>query len=403
MTSLDTIDVFDQERYLDGPPYADFAVLRRQAPVFHHRDPEVPEGHWALTRHADIVHVARHPELFSSERKGSQPQEFDEVAIDVQRRMMIHQDPPRHSRIRGLVNRGFTPRAVDRLRPRIAEECAAIVDNALAKGEFDLIPTLAAELPLIVIAELMGIPRSDRHLIFEWSRAIAGQTDHEHGGAEATRDAVVGMSGYAAELGAQRRRCPLDDTVTKMVSPDAQGNQLTDEEFQAFFILMTVAGNETTRYSIAGGVEAFAQFPDQWARLQRDPELARTAAEEIVRWVSPTKVFRRTAVTDTEVGGQLIRAGDKVMAHLVSANRDETVFADPESFDIGRDPNPHLGFGGGGPHFCIGKHLAVTEIEIMFETLARKVDRIEITGPTPRLRSYQFTGITAMPVRITAR
>ncbi|AHH16343.1 putative cytochrome P450 [Nocardia nova SH22a] len=402
MTSLDTIDVFDQERYLDGPPYADFAVLRRQAPVFHHRDPEVPEGHWALTRHADIVQVARHPELFSSERKGSQPQEFDEVAIDVQRRMMIHQDPPRHSRIRGLVNRGFTPRAVDRLRPRIAEECAAIVDNALAQGEFDLIPTLAAELPLIVIAELMGIPRSDRHLIFEWSRAIAGQTDHEHGGAEATRDAVVGMSGYAAELGAERRRCPLDDTVTKMVSPDDKGNQLTDEEFQAFFILMTVAGNETTRYSIAGGVEAFTQFPDQWARLKQDPELARTAAEEIVRWVSPTKVFRRTALADTEVGGQTIHAGDKVMAHLVSANRDETVFADPEAFDIGRDPNPHLGFGGGGPHFCIGKHLAVTEIEIMFETLARKVERIEITGPTPRLRSYQFTGITAMPVRIIA-
>ncbi|WP_328395713.1 cytochrome P450 [Nocardia sp. NBC_00416] len=400
MTTLESIDVFDQERYLDGAPYDDFTVLRKQAPVFHNVDPEVPEGHWALTRHADIVYVARHPELFSSEQKGSQPQEFDEVAIDVQRRMMIHQDPPKHSRVRTLVNRGFTPRAVEKLRPRIAAECEQIVDDALDKGEFDLVRTIAAELPLVVIAELMGIPRADRRHIFEWSRAIAGQTDHEHGGAERTRNAVVEMSGYAAQLGADRRRCPVDDTVTKMVSPDDKGNQLTDEEFQAFFILMTVAGNETTRYSIAGGVEAFAQFPDQWARLKADPGLARTAAEEIVRWVSPTKVFRRTAVTDTEVGGQVIRAGDKVMAHLTSANRDESVFTDPESFDIGRDPNPHLGFGGGGPHFCIGKHLAVLEIELMFKTLAERAARIEITGPTPRLRSYQFAGIVEMPVRI---
>ncbi|GAA5066464.1 cytochrome P450 [Nocardia callitridis] len=400
MTSLDTIDVFDQERYLDGPPYEDFALLRQQAPVFHHTDPEVPEGHWALTRHQDIVYVARNAELFSSEQKGSQPQEFDEVAIDVQRRMMIHQDPPKHSRVRTLVNRGFTPRAIERLRPQIALECEQIVDNALAAGEFDLVRTVAAELPLIVIAELMGIPRSDRQHIFEWSRAIAGQTDHEAGGAEATRQAVVDMSGYASQLGSERRRCPLDDTVTKMVSPDDKGNQLTDEEFQAFFILMTVAGNETTRYSIAGGVEAFAQFPDQWARLKADTSLARTAAEEIVRWVSPTKVFRRTAVTDTEVGGQLIGAGDKIMAHLVSANRDEAVFTDPNSFDIGRNPNPHLGFGGGGPHFCIGKHLAVLEIELMFKALAERVERIEITGATPRLRSYQFTGIVEMPVRV---
>ncbi|UGT62699.1 cytochrome P450 [Nocardia asteroides] len=400
MTSLDTIDVFDQERYLDGPPYDDFAILRRQAPVFHHPDPEVPEGHWALTRHADIVHVARHPELFSSERKGSQPQEFDEVAIDVQRRMMIHQDPPRHSRVRSLVNRGFTPRAIQRVRPRVVAECEALVDQAIAVGEFDLVRTLAAELPLIVIAELMGIPRADRQHIFEWSRAIAGQTDHEQGGAEQTRRAVIEMSGYASELGNERRRCPLEDTVTRMVSKDEHGNELTDEEFQAFFILMTVAGNETTRYSIAGGVEAFARFPDQWARLRNDPELAPTAAEEIVRWVSPTKVFRRTTTADTEVGGRLIPAGEKIMAHLVSANRDEAVFAEPEKFDIGRNPNPHLGFGGGGPHFCIGKHLAVMEIEIMFATLARKLALIEITGPTPRLRSYQFTGIVEMPVRV---
>jgi cholest-4-en-3-one 26-monooxygenase len=400
LTTLDEIDVFDQERYLDGAPYEDFAILRSQAPVFRNADPQVPEGHWAVTRHADVVHIARHPELFSSEMKGSQPQEFDEVAIDVQRRMMIHQDPPKHSRVRSLVARGFTPKMVERLRPRVTTECERIVDAAIAKGECDFVETVAAELPLVVIAELMGIPREDRHKIFEWSKAIVGQTDDEHGGAELTRQAVVDMAGYAAELGADRLRCPVDDVVTRMVSVDDKGNQLTEAEFQAFFILMTVAGNETTRYSIAGGVEAFAQFPDQWARLKANPGLARTAAEEIVRWVSPTKVFRRTTVADVELGGQQIPAGEKLMAHIISANRDETVFTEPDVFDIGRDPNPHLGFGGGGPHFCIGKHLAVLEIELMFNTLAKRVDRIEITGPTPRLRSYQFTGIVEMPARL---
>jgi cholest-4-en-3-one 26-monooxygenase len=400
LTTLDKIDVFDQERYLDGPPYADFAILRGQAPVFRNPDPQVPEGHWAVTRHADVVYVARHPELFSSEEKGSQPQEFDEVAIDVQRRMMIHQDPPKHSRVRTLVNRGFTPRVVEKLRPKIAAECDRIVSEAIEKAEFDLVPQIAAELPLVVIAEVMGIPREDRHRIFAWSKAIAGQTDDEHGGAEGTRNAVVDMSSYATELGADRRRCPVDDIVTRMVSADEKGNQLTEEEFQAFFILMTVAGNETTRYSIAGGVEAFAQFPDQWARLKENPGLARTAAEEIVRWVSPTKVFRRTTLAEVELSGRRIPAGEKIIAHLTSANRDENVFTDPDVLDIGRDPNPHLGFGGGGPHFCIGKHLAVLEIELIFKTLAERVDRIEITGPSARLRSYQFTGITELPVRI---
>lgn len=403
MTTLDEIDVFDQERYLDGPPHDDFAVLRSRAPVFRNPDPEVPGGHWAVTRHADVVYVARNPALFSSELKGSQPQEFDPGIIEVQRKMMIHQDPPRHSRVRSLVARGFTPKVVQKLRGRIEAECAAIVDAAVADGECDFVRAVAAELPLVVIAEVMGIPRSDRHMIFEWSRAIAGQTDDETGGADGLRQAMGDMSGYAAELGADRLRCPVDDMITRMVSVDDNGNQLTSEEFQAFFVLMTVAGNETTRYSLAGAVEAFAEFPDQWARLRADPSgLARTAAEETVRWVSPTKVFRRTNTEEVELGGVRIPAGEKIMAHIVSANRDEAVFPDPERFDVSRDPNPHLGFGGGGPHFCVGKHLAVLEIELMLKTLAEKVARIDIVGPPLRLRSYQFTGITQLPVAITA-
>jgi cholest-4-en-3-one 26-monooxygenase len=402
VTISDKIDVFDQERYLDGPPYDDFAILRSQAPVYRNPDPQVPEGHWAITRHADVAYIARNPGLFSSEMKGAQPQEFDEGIIDVMRRMMIHQDPPRHSRVRSLVARGFTPRVVQTLKSRIAAECDRIVDAAIAEGEGDFVPMVAAELPLVVLAEFMGIPRADRHLIFEWSVAIVGQTDDEIGGAEGLRRAIAEMSEYASGIGNDRRRCPAGDMVTMMVSADDEGNQLTEEEFQAFFVLMTVAGNETTRYSIAGGVEAFTQFPDQWERLKANPELAKTAAEEIVRWVSPTKVFRRTTVTGVELSSQYIEAGEKLIAHVMSANRDETVFADPNTFDIGRNPNPHVGFGGGGPHFCIGKHLAVLEIELMFRALAEKVDRIEIIGPTPRLRSYQLSGIIGMPTRVVA-
>ncbi|WP_329237541.1 cytochrome P450 [Actinoallomurus sp. NBC_01490] len=400
MTITREIDVFDQDRYLEGVPHDDFALLRTEAPVYRNPDPQLPEGHWAVTRHADVLYVARHPELFSSYAKGAQPLEFDEVAVAMQRMMMLNQDPPAHSRIRGLVNRGFTPRVIGRMRDDIARECERIVDAFLASGAEDLVGPVAAELPLVVIAEVMGLPREDRHRIFEWSKGIAGESDDGSGGAEAARVAAAEMMAYAGAVGAEKRTCPADDVVTKLIAADDAGHALTEGEFQAFFVLLTVAGNETTRYAIAGGVEAFARHPEQWERLRADPALARTAAEEVVRWVTPTKVFRRTAVADMELGGQAVSAGEKMVMHLTSANRDEDVFAGPFTFDIGRDPNPHLGFGGGGPHFCLGRHLALLEIELMFRTLADRVARFEITGPVKRLRSYQFNGITDLPVRL---
>ncbi|MEU7837992.1 MULTISPECIES: cytochrome P450 [unclassified Nonomuraea] len=400
MTTHRDIDVFDQDRYLDAVPHEDFALLRANAPVYRNSDPQLSEGHWAVTRHADISYVARHPELFSSHEKGSQPLEFDEVAITMQRMMMVNQDPPAHSRIRSLVNRGFTPRVIGRMRDGVARECERIVEAFLDSGEKEFVGPVAAELPLVVIAEVMGLPREDRHRIFEWSKGIAGESDHGAGGAEGARAAAVDMMAYAGAVGAAKRGCPADDTVSRLVSSDDSGAALTEGEFQAFFVLLTVAGNETTRYAIAGGVEAFAEHPDQWERLRADPELARSAAEEIVRWVTPTKVFRRTAMADVELGGRTVRVGEKMVMHLTSANRDEAVFDAPFTFDIGRDPNPHLGFGGGGPHFCLGRHLALLEIELMFRTLAERVARFEISGPIQRLRSYQFNGITDLPVRL---
>ncbi|GAA1934317.1 cytochrome P450 [Kitasatospora viridis] len=396
------IDVFDPDRYVPTPPHHDFAVLRAQAPVYWQTDPQLPTGHWAVTRHADVSWIARKPELFSSELAGAQPMEYDEVAIGMQRMMMINQDAPQHSRVRSLVNRGFTPRMIEQLRDRIAAECERIVDEALRTGGGDFVQQVAAELPIVVIAELMGVPRDQRHKLFAWSKGVAGEADPDSGGARAARVAAQEMGQYAAVLGAERRGCPAGDIVSRMVSADAQGNELTESEFQAFFVLLAVAGNETTRYAIAGGVQALMAHPEQWARLKADPSLVTTAAEEIVRWETPTKVFRRTAVTDVELGGQLIRAGDKVMAHLTSANRDEEVFDDPFTFDVGRDPNPHLGFGGGGPHFCIGRHLALLEVELMFRTLVERVAEFQPAGPARRLRSYQFHGLTHLPVRLVA-
>ncbi|GAB20716.1 putative cytochrome P450 [Gordonia effusa NBRC 100432] len=395
------VDVFDQYQYLDGAPYADLATLRDESPVYRNPDPQLTEGHWAVTRHADIVAVARNSEVFSSYEKGSQPLEFDEVAMAVQRLMLINQDPPKHARVRGLVSRGFTPKTIATLKDRIDEECRRIVDQAFTETEFDFVQEIAAKLPIAIIAELMGVPESHRDQLLTWSKLIAGESDHQHNGVDGTRQAVEEMAVYAAELRADRAAHPRQDVATALTSADADGNRLSEEEFHAFFILMTVAGNETTRYALSGAIEAFDEYPDEWLRLRESPDIAKTATDEVLRWVSPTRVFRRTARVDGEIGGVVIRGGEKVVAHLTSGNRDERVFEDPDSFDIGRSPNPHVAFGGGGPHFCLGKHLALMEIESMLRELASRADRIEVTRKPRRLLSYHFNGLVDLEVRVT--
>ncbi|MYW00299.1 cytochrome P450 [Streptomyces sp. SID3343] len=394
------LDVYNPDSYADGIPHATFAELRRRAPVYRHDDPQRPDGFWAVTRHADVVTVSRNPEIFSSnERLSLLDEPADEVLL-TQRLMMLNMDPPEHSRLRNIVNKGFTPRTTLTLGDKVREACDRIVGAAVDKGEGDFVSMCAAELPLVVIADLMGVPQDDRHKLFEWSNKLVGDADPDlsvgdPGGVE------MEMFGYADALGAARRACPADDIVSKLVCPDRDGQELTALEFDLFFMLLAVAGNETTRNAISGGMLALIENPEQWERLRADPAgLAATAADEIVRWVSPVNAFRRTAMRDTELSGQPIAAGDKVVVYYASANHDEDVFVDPYRLDIGRDPNPMLGFGGGGPHFCLGRHLAKLELEVMFRTLAERVERVELLGPARRMRSNFLNGIKDMPVRI---
>jgi cholest-4-en-3-one 26-monooxygenase len=389
----DEIDVYDMDQYAEsGVPHDQLRRLRNEAPVFRHNDPQLPEGYWAITQHADVVYVSRNPELFSSFEKTAMLDEYAQEQIDNQRLFMLNQDPPDHTRTRQLVNRGFTPRMIARLEERIQETCDDIVTQALAKGEGDFVTLCAAELPLIVIAELMGVPIDDRHKVFDWSNRMVGGNDPEYGVTEQQRlDAAQEMWAYANELAKQKRANLQDDIVSKLISPDEAGNVLSELEFDLFFMLLAVAGNETTRNAISGGMYAFTQNPEQWDRLTADPSLIPTAADEVVRYVSPVNLFRRTPTQDVEIGGVPIKKGEKVVIYYSSANRDV--------FDIGREPNPHVGFGGGGPHFCLGRHLAKLEIECLFRSLIQQTERVELVAEPRRLRSNFINGIKEMTVR----
>jgi cholest-4-en-3-one 26-monooxygenase len=397
------IDVYDPDQYVAAVPHEKFRRLRAEAPVYHHPDPQQPDGYWALTRHADVIWVSRNPELFSSWERTALINEFPQPHLDNTRLLMLNQDPPQHTRTRGLVNRGFTPRMIAQLEERIQRECDRIVDDAVAKGEGDFVTLCAAELPLIVIAELMGVPNDDRHQVFDWSNRMISGDDPDYSTSEEDRQAAaMEMWAYANTLADEKRKQLQDDIISKLITPDEAGNVLSELEFDMFFVLLAVAGNETTRNAISGGMLALIQHPDQWARLRADQSLLPTAADEIVRWVTPVNMFRRTALQDVEVGGVTIKRGEKVVIYYTSANRDESVFSDPDVFDVGREPNPHVGFGGGGPHFCLGRHLAKLELECMFRSLVTKTERIELAGEARRLRSNFINGIKEMPVRFIA-
>jgi cholest-4-en-3-one 26-monooxygenase len=318
--------------------------------------------------------------------------------------MMLNMDPPQHTRQRAFVNRGFTPRMIGQLESHIAQICHELMDEVQGRGQADFVTDIAAPLPLWVICELVGAPVEDRGRIFELSNLLIGSADPEfHVEPQAQQNAAAEVYAYGAALAERRRAEPADDIVTQLLRPNDNGEALTSDEFDLFFLLLTVAGNETTRNAAAGGMLALFEHPDQWQRLVAEPTLIPTAAEEIVRWVSPVNLFRRTATRDTELGGQPIAAGDKVVVFYASANRDEGVFAASQQFDVGREPNPHVGFGGGGPHFCLGASLARMEMSILFEELVKRVGSVERTGPVKRLRSNFINGLKHLPVRITPR
>ncbi len=401
--SLAGVDILDPDIYVRGVPHDTFRLLRREAPVYWHPEPG-GGGFWAITKYDDVVAVSMDPATYSSALRGSLIEDPPEDAMPVMRSLLINQDPPQHTKYRRLVSKGFTPAMVRRLEPHIRELTSRIIDRVAPLGQCDFVTDVAAELPLQVIVELMGIPMEDRHQVFDWSNRMLGNADPEYSGSlEEARKASLELYAYANQLASKRKRDPQDDLVSVLMRADVDGEALTEAEFDAFFMLLAVAGNETTRNAIAGGMLALIQHPEQRARLLADPSLLPLAVEEMLRWVSPVIHFRRTATRDTELRGQRIRRGDKVVIYYASANRDEEYFPDGDVFDVGRTPNEHVAFGPGGPHFCLGANLARLEMRIMFEELLRRLPDMELAGPVERLRSNFINGIKHMPVRYTPR
>jgi cholest-4-en-3-one 26-monooxygenase len=401
MTDIE-LDIQSHGLYVDGPPFETFAWMRKHAPIHRHKgmnDGDVA-WFWALTRHADVVEVSRQFQTYSSERNGVLLMERDNMD---ETRLLTDIDPPEHTRMRGLVNRGFTPRAIKLMSDNYIDVTNRLIGEAVEAGEVEFVTRVAAELPLIAIAQMMGIPVEDRSKVFEWSNRMIAMSDADYsGGFDDAAAAAVELYAYAEGLAADRRANPQPDIISILVAAE-DGDALSEHEFNMFVLLLAVAGNETTRNAISHGVQAFIDHPDQWELLRDNPELADRAVEEILRWSSPVNVFRRTATCDVELHGQTIREGESVALFYASANRDETVFDNPERFDITRDPNPHVTFGGGGPHFCLGANLARLEMRTLFAELARRCERIEPTGDVARLRSYFINGIKSLPVRLVPR
>ncbi|MFM8871099.1 MAG: cytochrome P450, partial [Actinomycetota bacterium] len=315
-------------------------------------------------------------------------------------RMMIDTDPPDHTRLRTLVNRGFTPKAMRALEDHFREVAVQLVAEAVKQKDVEFVEKVSAELPLVAIAELLGIPVEERHKVFEWSNRMIGSTDPDYsGGADDAANAAAELYMYAQSLAEDRRKNPRADIITTLIDETAD-DHLGSHEFELFVLLLSVAGNETTRNGISHGVLALIENPSSFEELRAEPELVPSAVEEILRWATPVNNFRRTATCDVELHGVQIKEGDAVVMFYPSGNRDEAVFKDPYTFDIRRNPNPHLTFGGGGPHFCLGSNLARLEMRIVFEELARQVKGIELTGDVSRLRSHFVHGIKTLPVRL---
>ena len=401
---LADVDLCDLDQFETAVPHHVFKLLRAEAPVFRHAEPNSGPGFWAVTKYHDLITVSKNPGTFSSYKGGTNIFDIEAEQLDRTRMIMLNMDPPAHSKYRKLVSQGFVPRIVSQLEEHVRDMTRHIVDTIAARGECDFVTEVAAELPLQVIAEFLGVPLADRHKVFEWSNRLIGFDDPEfRSSADRVEDgtrAATEMYMYANQLALERRDHPRNDLVSVLMRGEVDGERLSEMEFDSFFLLLAVAGNETTRNLISGGMLALIEHPEQRARLLADMSLLPTAVEEMLRWVSPVMHFRRTATRDAELRGQKIRAGDKVVIFYPSVNRDEDVFPDGEQFNVSRSPNEHLAFGI-GEHFCLGSNLARLEIRLMFEELLTRLPDIELAGPVRRLRSNFINGIKRMPVRFT--
>lgn len=434
--------VYDPLIYEQGVPFAALAALREQGPavwVEEHRLPQWPggKGFWFVTRHAECQQALKSAKIFSSQVGGTQlrdPATPDDLAYVQQ--MMLNMDPPDHTRLRRMLINAFTSRAIRQLEDRIRQHAADIVDRVTAgaqSGECDFVKDIASDMPLLCLADIFGLPSEDRYLMFDWANRVIGYQDPEYAGsarfdiakgtpmarealklrpvADAegklpdprSRHGMDDLYRYAHLLAEYKREHPGDDVMSILLAQiDEEGGKLTIAEFENMFWLFAVAGNETLRNAIPGGMLALLQHPAAWRDLQEAPELMPGAVEEMLRWWTPVMNFRRTAAENTTLGGVNIGAGDKVLLSFLSANHDERVFRDPAVFDIRRDPNPHLSFGH-GPHFCIGAQLAVAQMRALFTELGRRFDRFELAGDPTFLRSNFQRGVKTLPVRWQAR
>ncbi len=408
----DDADITSHDAFTGGVPYATFNRLRTEDPV-HWTDESNGSGFWSVLRYDDALAVSRDVATFTSS-KGIRLEEMDAEQTEA-RRTLMEFDPPEHTRLRRLVNRGFTRRTVETFEDGIRELASGVIDEALSNTDFDFVTEVAQQLPMRMLGRLLGTSDADGHQLVKWGDALLGNTDPEFTDhpidltdTEAFRmvpfrsPAAIEIFQYAQEQAADRRSCPRDDVITRLLEPTLDGTPLTDHEFNNFFTVLVAAGNDTTRYTLTHGLWTLMNHPELWDAWRADPSATPTAVEEILRTSSVTMHFRRTATRDVEMRGKQIREGDKVVMWFNSANHDPDGFDNPMRFDLLREQNDHMTFGRNGPHLCVGAWLARMEIRLVFEELMKRVDRLEPNGPIERLRSNFIAGIKHMPVKVVA-
>ncbi|WP_233498422.1 cytochrome P450 [Blastococcus sp. TF02A-26] len=414
--SIDDVDLSDRTFWAQPPEvkHAVLDLLRAESPFAYFAEPVIPylpvgPGYRAVTRYADLEAISCRPDLFSS---GAGAVSIQDMPPDLNEfyGSLISMDDPRHAKIRRIVAKAFTPKILQGLVgsvQAVAEDVVAHARRTAAEGDgtIDVVADIAAPVPLRVICDLMGVPEEDRAMVLQQSNVILSGGDPEL--IESEDNAVAAflqagelLAGLMTRMAVERRARPTEDLTTALVNAEVDGERLTDQEIASFFILLLVAGNETTRNAISQGVLALSEHPDQRDRWAADPGLDRTAVEEIVRWTSPITWMRRTSTQEVELSGQTFPAGTKFLLFYAAANRDPAVFADPHRFNLGRDPNPHVGFGSKGPHFCLGAHLARREIAVTFRTLFEHLPDLEVVGPPDRLQSSFVNGLKRLPARL---
>jgi cholest-4-en-3-one 26-monooxygenase len=402
-------DFTDPDIYTERLPVEEFAELRAKEPIWWNE--QAPGngggfhdgGYWAITKLDDVKEVSRRSDIFSSHENGVIPRFNNDIPrenIDLQRAVMLNMDAPHHTRLRKIISRGFTPRAIGRLEDELRQRAQNIAKTAAAAGSGDFVEQVSCELPLQAIAGLLGVPQEDRDKIFRWSNEMTGNDDPEYADVDPQMSSAE-LIMYAMKMAEDRAKNPGDDIVTQLIEADIEGEKLSDDEFGFFVVMLAVAGNETTRNSITQGMMAFADFPDQWELYKKErPE---TAADEIVRWATPVTCFQRTALEDYKLSGMKIKKGERVIMFYRSANFDEEVFEDPFTFNIMRDPNPHVGFGGTGAHYCIGANLARMTINLIFNAVADHMPDLKPLSKPERLRSGWLNGIKHWEVDYTGK